>query len=476
MIALQAGAAVRRGRIGVLQTADATAITDSEKAEMFADSLYKIADSTLAMNDYEHFSILQEMSFNTFRKGTEIDPATVSEVQGHINALKSKKAPGLDNINNVTMKHLPNNIVKFFTDIINVIISTQTFPQIWKKAKIILILKPGKPRSDPDSYRPISLLSTLGKITERIILTRLQEQCSELNVIPDEQFGFRESHGTELQLLRLTEQIHQALDARDTVSGAFLEIKRAFDTVWQNGLIAKLYKLNFNPSIVRLIQSYITDRSFVVSVENSLSSPRALRAGLAQGSVLSPVLYTIYTADFPSSEAVSLYSYADDTALVTSCREPKIAHRRLQNALDVACQYFRTWKLSPDPDKSQYIVFTTRINLPQLPLTLNGQIIPRCNSVKYLGLHYDTKLIWRNHIFQTAKKGSQALGFLYPKSVVQVTFPFLTKSLFTNKSFVPSLLTAVSFGVQQPQATSKNCKSFKINLVVSLSTLRQIQT
>ena len=129
-------------------------------------------------------------------------------------------------------------------------------------------------------------------------------------------FGFREGHGTELQLLRLVEKIHQAMDDREVAVGVFLDVKRAFDRVWHDGLIAKLHRQNINPSLVRLISSYLCDRKFQVQIGDSMSSPRTLRAGVAQGSVLSPTLYSLYTADIPKSDTTTLFIYADDIALI----------------------------------------------------------------------------------------------------------------------------------------------------------------
>ena len=118
-----------------------------------------------------------------------------------------------------------------------------------------MIPKPGKSTKDPTNYRPISLLPTVGKITERVILDRLNAQIEELNLMPPEQFGFRQFHGTDLQLLRIVEEIHQAMDNRNIAIGVFLDISRAFGSVWHDGLITKLYRLNINPSLVKLLES-----------------------------------------------------------------------------------------------------------------------------------------------------------------------------------------------------------------------------
>ena len=175
---------------------------------------------------------------------------------------------------------LPDKALEGLLSIAKDIFSSSIFPEKWKRAKIVMIAKPGKPRGNPENYRPISLLPTLGKIVERLVLTRLDEQCEELNIIPQEQFGFRRTLGTELQLLRLTETIHKAHEARKVAIGAFLDIKRAFDTVWHQGLISKLYTLQINPKLVKIVASYLSNRSFVISIGQEISTPSALRAGV----------------------------------------------------------------------------------------------------------------------------------------------------------------------------------------------------
>ena len=445
----------RRGNLGVIRSADTTAVTDQDKAELFAESLYNIASDSL-INYPEHLRIIFEMHQNLVRPGTDLTPTTPAELKSIIAGLKPKTAPGLDGISNTAVKFFPSNILDCMTTIINDILTTGVFPLKWKLAKVIVLHKAGKTKSDVNNYRPISLLPTLGKLTERVIHSRLLNQIEELNLIPAEQFGFREFHGTDLQLLRLTEQLHDSFDVRDHAVGVFLDIRRAFDTVWHEGLVAKLYQFNINPNLIRLIESYLNNRSFIVAIEHSISAPRALRAGLPQGSVISPILYNLYTADIPRLDAVSIFSYADDTAFITSCRDEQLAHRRIQTALDAANKYFVTWKLAVHPAKSQHIVFTSRLNLPPRTLTINGLPIPKCQIVKYLGVHFDTKLRWHHHVTQTAKKSAQIMAQLYPL-ISKSSFLSLSNKLLLYKQVVRPALSygSIVWGTAAPSTINK---------------------
>ena len=403
----------RRGGIGALRSENNLAETDIDKAEIFADALHAIADDVLA-DHAEHRNILRKLNADRNRPGMEIPPATFEEVKTIISNLNRKKAPGIDGISNTAIICMPKNAVLGLTEIINLTITTRQFPSNWKLANVIMIHKKGKPKSDPNSYRPISLLSSLSKICEKIILNRLNVEIEDFDILPGEQFGFRHSHGTELQLLRLVEEIHQVLDDRDSAIGVFLDISRAFDRVWHEGLIAKLYYYNINPYLINIIESYLNNRRFVVSVGDTKSTQRALRAGVAQGSVISPTLYNLYTADFPKSSATSLYAYADDIAILSTSRSEKLAHCKLQSALKEASVYFKKWKLKPHPDKSVHVIFSNKLHPYDKTLKINGKNIPMSDSVKYLGVIIDRKLTWAKHINYAAKKGSQAIAMLYP--------------------------------------------------------------
>ena len=125
-----------------------------------------------------------------------------NEIKQEIQKLPSKKAPGLDNIQNIILKNLTKKAIVQLMYIINTLIRLSHLPSHWKTGNIIPIHKPGKSSVDPSSYRPISLLPTLSKLTEKIILRRLSDFERKEKIIIDEQFGFREGHSTVQQVLR----------------------------------------------------------------------------------------------------------------------------------------------------------------------------------------------------------------------------------------------------------------------------------
>lgn len=164
-------------------------------------------------------------------QGEELAPASEQEINTTIKSLKPGKAPGYDNISNVALKKLPDKVVSELTRVINATLRLGYFPLVWKHSIVISIPKPGKYHLFPCNYRPISLISCLGKIAEAIILSRLKEELFVINLIQVEQFGFRKGLSTDFQLFRLTEAIKNAIERRETVGAVFLDIEKAFDTV-----------------------------------------------------------------------------------------------------------------------------------------------------------------------------------------------------------------------------------------------------
>jgi len=152
------------------------------------------------------------------------------EVQEAIRGLKVSKAPGPNGIPNRALKHLPQRAVSLLVLIFNAILVTHHFPTVWKHARVISILKPGKDPALPSSYRPISLLDTIGKLFEKILLYRILHEVNVRGLLQNEQSGFRPRHSTSLQIARLIERITRKFGEK-RLTGA------VFDSVWIDGLL-----------------------------------------------------------------------------------------------------------------------------------------------------------------------------------------------------------------------------------------------
>ena len=203
------------------------------------------------------------------------------------------------------LKNLPPRAIEFLMHLFNACLIRSYFPEQWKTAEIIMIPKPGKDTKMSQSYRPISLLTSLSKVLAILFLKRLLPIVEHQNLIPKHQFGFRKHHGTIEQVHRLVEEIHSAFDKQKYCTGVFLDIAAAFEKVWHSGLLFKLKKfLPINYYI--FIKSYLNNRQFMVRHGETISSLERIQAGVPQDSLLGPILHLLFTSDLPTPNGVRL--------------------------------------------------------------------------------------------------------------------------------------------------------------------------
>ncbi|GBM95998.1 putative RNA-directed DNA polymerase from transposon BS [Araneus ventricosus] len=212
------------------------------------------------------------------------------------------------------IKNLPIRVILRITFLINCILKFCYFPKSWKTAVVVPIYKQGKNAQIPDSYRPISLLSSLSKLAETIILNRLEAE-TENKLIPF-QFGFRKGLSTKEQLIRMTEHIREGFNNHADTAAVFIDISKAFDRVWIDSLIYKMYKLGIPIQLTLLIQSYLKNKNFTVRVGKELSAPRTTEAGVVQGSRLGLHCFNIFINDICQMPNTQLALFADDTAIM----------------------------------------------------------------------------------------------------------------------------------------------------------------
>jgi hypothetical protein len=203
-----------------------------------------------------------------------------TEIKNNIKLLPHKKSPGADLITNQMLIKLPNKAIIFLTNLFNGLLTIGYFPLSWKKAIIILLNKPGKDKSNPENYRPISLLSAFSKLFEKSIQSHLLEYLNSIEAIPKFQFGFKSHHSTSQQLLRLTETINNSFENKNHTGAVFLDIVKAFDRFWHDGLFYKLKCVIIPKYILHILKSFLDDRCFVVRINDTQSSCRPIQAGV----------------------------------------------------------------------------------------------------------------------------------------------------------------------------------------------------
>lgn len=275
------------------------------------------------------------------------------------------------------------------------------FPVTWKVADVIPIPKQGKDLTFPDHYRPISLLSNLGKITEKAIMLRLSKHAESF--IQDEQHGFRKNYSTEHQLLRVIEYINEGFNTNRSTGAIFLDVAKACDKVWHQGLICKLYQKGIPAYLIKVINSYLECRSFKIKMRNIRSKPRPIESGVPQGSALGPLLFIIFMSDLNANNNTIMALFADDLAVLFKHKKPDFIVQKLNNQLERIQEWYNTWRLNINAEKCQAIFFTKRFMEPQSNLVYDEEEIEWRNDVKYLEVTLDKRLNFTAHINNRVK-------------------------------------------------------------------------
>ena len=339
-----------------------------DQANLFAETLQEIHSIPRNPNFNQNFFEKISQEVQDFREtifpphpDNDLTNATsTDEVLALIKRLKNSKAPGPDEIKPILLKNLPEPALQALTTILNNCLSSSYFPKAWKSAYTIMIPKPAKDQHDPTSYRPISLLNIMGKLLEKILTSRLAPFLETHNLLPNQQFGFRPQRSTINPLLELQTDTTRHTNLKECTAAVFLDIERAFDKVWHDGLIHKLITLKLNPAFIQLMDSFLSNRTCKVKIDNTKSAIVNIDAGVPQGSVLSPLLYLIYCRDFPFSDTTRTKTrmFADDTAFWTSHCSPDRATSIIQGLLHRFEGWANNWRISPNPKKSQSILIS----------------------------------------------------------------------------------------------------------------------
>jgi hypothetical protein len=403
-----------------LKINDKVLLSPAEKTNAFADHFEQChqnpqeSKQPKLTNRIENYvnEVLENLPNNL-----DADYPCPEETNYYIRNLKKSKAPGLDRIHNSMLKQLPWTAVIYVNFIICCCIKLCYFPEKWKTANVVAIKKPGKSPSSVDSYRPISLLSTLSKILERVILKRLQNHLDSNDIIPKEQCGFTKGRSTNHLLSKIVSHIKNKFNINCSSTGMILlDIEKAFDRVWHYGLLYKLIKFRFPPYLIKFTRSLLENRSFKVTYKTISSSLRKFKFGLPQGGVTSPTYYNIYTADIPKHPSCHIGLFADDTAIYSTSPHFQTIYDNLQDYLAELEIFFKRWKIRINGEKTKAMYFTRRRKkeLPNKRIKVSGAEIEWSKEIKYLGLILDKTLTFKKHVDYAINKMQNCVRILFP--------------------------------------------------------------
>jgi hypothetical protein len=327
---------------------------------------------------------------------------TSAEVQAIVRKIKPDKCPGTDEIPNRFLQAMGVPLVRALQALITAVFKVNYFPERFRAARTIVLRKPSKPDySDPGAWRPIALLSTLGKVIETLAARRLSDLAEQEGLLPDSQMGNRRNRSTETALDLLVEQIHTVWKASNRVASVLsLDIAGAFDTVNHLRLLDNLRKKRVPLWFVRTVRSFLTGRTTTLIVDNEETAPRQLNAGVPQGSPLSPILFLFYNA--PLLEAVNQpdlpiapLGFADDINLLTYGEATAVNCTNLETAHDQCLEWASTHGMRFAPNKYTLTHFTRRRGFDvQAPVRLRDTVVQPKPVVRILGVQLDSKLRW----------------------------------------------------------------------------------
>ena len=221
-------------------------------------------------------------------------PFNARELEDVLKALKDKKSPGPDKITNEMLKSMGSKAKSKLIGLYNNSWKEGIVPQKWREAVMVPIYKKGKDRSKTTSYRPISLTSCVGKLMERLINSHLVWHLQKRNILIPEQPGFRHHRSTEDQVAYIAQHIEDGFQDKHYTLAVWIDLEKAFDKVWKDGLRLKLHKSGISGCMYEWISQYLNNWTARAQVNGAHSRQKTLREGVPQGGVLSPTLFFIY--------------------------------------------------------------------------------------------------------------------------------------------------------------------------------------
>ena len=430
------------------------AVTDREKAELFCQAYAGV--SRLPKDKTSDHSIKIEARRATSQtccnggRDAICSPFSRRELLLAIRKLRKGRCPGVDQVTNDMLHQLSPSAERHLLTVLNWSWRAGEVPASWRAAEIVAIPKKGKPPTETGSYRPISLLSCIGKLAERLVQHRLQHWLERAGKLNRNQAGFRKGHSTMDQLARVTQTIFDGFESKKPQRAVLvlLDYARAYDRVWRDALYAKMGRMGVPGCVTSWIRALLSDRRARVRWGTSASRWRVFQEGLPQGSVLAPLLWLVYCNDIDDrlrtgdqEPLVSLF--ADDVALLATGRSLQECADRLQPALDEVGRWVKTWKVQPSNTKCVMTTFTLDPKesggkvKPQLSFC--GQPLGYEETPTFLGLKLDCQVTFAAHIAALKEKMgnrraclSAIAGRSYEshRSTLRIAYQSYVRSLF----------------------------------------------
>ena len=344
---------------------------------------------------------------NEFSSGVSISDLRVTPeaVTKKLNKLDPSKAQGPDKIPARVLKELSNELSHPISVLFNTSLETGELPEDWKSAEVIAIYKKKGKRSDPANYRPVSLTCILCKVLENIVRDLIVEHMDKQDLYSTSQHGFRKQRSCMTQLLEVMDNFTDMIEKGHDIDVVYLDFKKAFDSVPHERLLNKLSAYGIQGNILNWTRSFLTNRIQRVRVGSAISPPKPVTSGIPQGSILGPILFTIFINDLPDNIESTCKIFADDTKIYNKPSESN----KLQDDLKILQNWSEKWQLGFNVSKCKVLHVGKKNPVITYSMKNYGitQNVLKCEEEKDLGVTFDNELNFNSHIdkaINTAKR------------------------------------------------------------------------
>ena len=345
---------------------------------------------------------------------------SLMEVEKEIDKLRSDTSTGIDQIPVKFAKLAKVHISGPLTHIINHCIATSSFPRLWKMARISPIPKVDEPLSDAD-YRPVSILPTLSKVFERLVLNQLIVYINEEVLLSPTVSGFRKGHSTTTVLLGIRDALIRASSRGEVTLMVCADYSKAFDTVQFRSVVSKMHSLGFSKHFLLWMIDYLTQRRQLVQIDDRKSDMATVEFGVPQGSILGPVIFNLYVADLQSELQCDCYQYADDTTFYIHSKpcDLDFSAEHINKAVTSLRDYSKSCNLALNSSKTNWMLISTpqmarshSLEERKLPIACGDTPLKRISCTKLLGVHMDQHLTWKTHVDHVLSSSYGTLSIL----------------------------------------------------------------
>ena len=334
-----------------------------------------------------------------------------------ITNLVSSKASGPDCIPVVVLKNCEPELSCILAELFNMCLKESCFPFCLKVSWAVSAFKNVGERSTAKNYRPVSLLSVVSKVFEKLVNNRIVDHLEKCGLFSDFKYGFRSSRSAADLLAVVSDKITRSFNRSGATRAVALDISKAFDNVWHAGLLYKPRSYGISAHILCLISSFLSNRCFWIVLDVKSSQEYSVNAGVPQGSILGPTLFLLYINNFPDDVICNIVIYADDTTLYSKCDQASDLWEQLQLASELESDQrdtvdWGTRRLFDFNTGKTQLVLSDLSNNTAINVKMDGCVPEEKSSFNLLGLTFSPKLDWDPYIVSIAKSASKKIGAL----------------------------------------------------------------